>query len=106
VKTVDNLAKALVQSSKDTAKFMTAELRQEAINSGWDPAIANSLRVTFHKNKFSVKYPDKNKDKVLNLEYGTPATSPTAAIRRFSNRLDNAEKFLMQRSGRLLKGMK
>jgi hypothetical protein len=106
MKITASLAKALIQSSKDTANFMTAELRNEALNSGWDPSVANSLRVVFSKNKFVVKYPDKHKTAVTNLEYGTPSTQPTAAIRRFSNRLEESEKFFMKRSGTLLKGMR
>jgi hypothetical protein len=34
----------------------------------------------------------------MNLEYGTPGQQPTAAIRRFNNRQEEAEKFLVGRA--------
>lgn len=83
---------------------MTAQLRQECIASGWSPEVANRVSVKFSNGTFAVHIPDSIKSQVDNLEYGTPSTQPTAAIRRFGNRADSAESFLLKRAKQLLGG--
>lgn len=93
---------ALEKASNDTAHYMTAHLRAETKASGWPDHITGGMRVSHNNGTFGVHYGDSHKDQVHDLEYGTPDRRPTAAIRRFSNRTREAEKFLVQR---LFKGI-
>jgi hypothetical protein len=103
MKTV-NFQEVVKQAAQETSKVMTAQLRDECIASGWSEKIANRVRVVYKGNKFVVDIPDSIKAEAENLEYGTPSTQPTAAIRRFSNRLEESEKFLLRRAKQLLGG--
>lgn len=89
---------SLHKASLDTTKILSAHLRSEARASGWPDHIVRSLHVAHQDGEFSVHgHPDHRKE-TMDLEYGTPGTQPTAAIRRFSNRTREAEKFLMGRT--------
>ena len=77
---------------------MSAHLRSEARASGWPEHIVSTLHVKHSGGAFTVHaHPDYQKD-VMDLEYGTPSTQPTAAIRRFNNRQQEAERFLIKRA--------
>lgn len=104
MKTASQFAEVARQAARDTAVVMTAQLRQECVASGWSAALANKLKVRYVGGEFKVIIPEDIKDEINNLEYGTPATQPTAAIRRFSNRLETAEGFLLKRAKGLLGG--
>lgn len=77
---------------------MSAQLRSEARASGWPDNIVRGMHVTYDKGSFVVRSHPDHKPQVLNLEYGTPDTQPTAAIRRFSNRQHSSEYFLLKRA--------
>lgn len=87
---------AIQKASRETARLMSAHLRAEARNAGWPSHAANALSVHFDGQNFNVMA-HKHHDLVGDLEYGTPSTSPTAAIRRFKNRTKDAEQFFMDR---------
>lgn len=99
-----NLTQVARQAAKDTAVVMTAQLRKECVASGWSPSLANRLSVRYVNNEFKVNIPEDIKEEISNLEYGTPNTQPTAAIRRFANRPETAESFLLKRAKGLLGG--
>lgn len=103
MKTV-NFQEVLKQAAKETSLVMTAQLRDECIASGWSEKVANRIRVVYKGNKFVVDIPDSVKSEADNLEYGTPTSQPTAAIRRFGNRLEDSEKFLLRRAKQLAGG--
>ena len=95
---VPKFKEALNQASVDTTRLMSAHLRTETRASGWPEKIVRGMHVRYNQGKFSVhSHPDHTAE-VLNLEYGTPDTQPTAAIRRFKNRTQEAEHFLMLRT--------
>lgn len=102
MKKIADYQKALQQSASETAKFMTIQLRNEALASGWTPEVANSLKVVYRNNRLSVSIPKKHRKSADNWEYGTPDRQPTAAIRRFENRLEESEKFLLKTAHKLL----
>ena len=77
---------------------MSAKLQNEAIDSGWPVHVAKGMHVKYSDGEFHVHSHPDHKKEVLNLEYGTPSTRPTAAIRRFSNRQSEAEHFLVNRA--------
>ena len=89
---------SLNKASTDTAKVMAAHLRTETRASGWPDEIVRSLYVAHKEGKFHVGAHPTYYAEVLNLEYGTPSTNPTAAIRRFNSRQAESEKFLLGRA--------
>lgn len=101
----DKYASSLIQAGQETAIHMTAQLRAQCLASGWDRSIANRVKVTFSSGGFKVVYPDEIKKDVENLEYGTPTTQPTAAFRRFQNRLDKAADYMMTRAHKIAGGL-
>ena len=86
------------KASVETTRFMSAHLRSEARKSGWPEDIVRHLSVKHSDGAFTVHSHESHRADVLNLEYGTPSTQPTAAIRRFKNRTSHAEKFLVNRA--------
>ena len=93
-----NVQSSLKKASMDTTKIMSAQLRSEARASGWPDHIVRSLHVAHQDGEFNVLAHPDHRAEAMNLEYGTPGTQPTAAIRRFNNRTREAEKFLMGRT--------
>ena len=88
---------AIHKASLDTTRLMSAHLRTEAQNSGWPDPVVRNLHVRYSDGEFNV-YGHKNHTKdIQNLEYGTPSSHPTAALRRFANRTTQAETFFVSR---------
>lgn len=77
---------------------MSAHVRAETRASGWPEDIVRGMHVKYTDGQFSVHSHPDHKDDVLNLEYGTPDSQPTAALRRYSNRTSEAQKFLLGRT--------
>lgn len=97
MKEIEAFYSALTKASHETSHFMTAHLRAEAHASGWPTHVTRNLSVKFGEEGFETHVHDAHKADAQNLEYGTPGTEPTAAIRRFGNRTQEAEKFLLGR---------
>ena len=95
---------SLTRASMETTRFMGAHLRSEVRASGWPDNVVKNLHVRHSNGAFTIHGDPKQKAEILNLEYGTPDTQPTAAMRRFNNRQQDAEKFLMARAMRHLDG--
>jgi hypothetical protein len=93
---------SLHKASVETTRFMSAHLRSETRASGWPEHIVRGMHVTYDAGNFAVHSHPDHRDEVLNLEYGTPGTQPTAAIRRHANRTSEAEKFLLGRTAKHL----
>lgn len=103
---LNKVKSSLNKASVETARFMSAHLRAEARACGWPEHIVSSLHVAHSDGVFSVHSHPDHRAEVLNLEYGTPDTQPTAAIRRFNNRQYESEKFLIGRTAMHLVGSK
>ena len=97
---------AVKQASHDTSRFMSAHLRAEARNSGWPEHIARTMHVSYGDKGFTTHTHPDHRAAVLDLEYGTPGTQPTAAIRRFGNRTREAERFFTKRLGQYMGSLK
>lgn len=88
---------ALEKSSYETAHMLSRQLRHETRASGWPEHIVNRMKVHYHDGEFKIAAHPKHTSHINDLEYGTPSTRPTAAMRRFSNRLQEGESFLVGR---------
>lgn len=93
---------SLHKASVETTRFMSAHLRSEARASGWPDHVVRGMHVTYDDGNFAVHSHPDHKAEILNLEYGTPDTQPTAAIRRYANRTAEAQKFLLGRAAKHL----
>ena len=94
---VAHVEQALHKASVDTSRLMSAHLRSETQASGWPHEVTRHLHVSYNGDSFNVHAHKTHADEVHKLEYGTPDTQPTAAIRRFANRTSEANKFLLAR---------
>lgn len=101
MKEIKAFKSALDKASNDAAHFMTAHLRAETHASGWPTNVTRSMRVVHNKGSFEVHASDSHKNAIHNLEYGTPDERPTAAMRRYSNRTQQAEKFFVGRLSKI-----
>lgn len=97
-------AAAVTRASIETSRLLSAHMRTEARASGWPDDLASSLHVSFTKNSFNVNIHKNQYQRAMDLEYGTPDTQPTAAIRRVMNRTEEAETFFVGRLSRMLGG--
>lgn len=74
--------------SDRTASFLSQHLRKHALDSGWPSRLAMSLGVNHRDGHYVTSYPEHLADDVLDLEYGTPGSPPSPAIRQFHNRAE------------------
>jgi hypothetical protein len=89
---------AIHKASIDATRMMGAHLRTQARKSNWPDEVVRGMGVGYKKGQgFSAHVHESHKAKALDLEYGTPGNSPTATIRRFANRTNEAEKFISKR---------
>lgn len=102
MKEIKDFKKAIESASNDAAHYMTAHLRSEAKASGWPSDIAKKMHVKHSGGSFDVHVHEKHLDRALDLEYGTPSTQPTAAVRRAANRTREAEHLLVSRISRIV----
>ena len=79
------LLEATQKAKQDTARYMTAQLRKQAVHSGWDPEVASTLHVAHEGGKFTAKVHPDYADRAFVHEYGNESVKPTAAIRKFMN---------------------
>lgn len=93
---------ALHKASNDASHYMTAQLRSEAAASGWPKEVTRSMRIVHKDGSFDVHTTKKHKNAVMDLEYGTPESQPTAAIRRYGNRTHQAEEYLVKRMSKIM----
>lgn len=81
--------KAIVQAAqkaaKDTARFMTAQLRHHALNAGWDEDVVAHMDVVHENGKFSTKIHPDYQERAFLHEYGDGKSRPKATIRKYAN---------------------
>lgn len=94
--------RALQKASLDASRYMSVGLRNEARASGWPRNVANSLRMNYNRDGFNIAVHSDYHDKAMDFEYGTTEMQPTAAIRRFLNRTEGSETFLINRAAKYL----
>lgn len=96
---------AIPQAAAEAARSMTYDLRESALEHGWHPAVANSIRVLHTGTEFKVHVPAKYAAEAHKYEYGTEDRRPTAVIRKFNNRPEIAEKAILGSLNRITKGL-
>jgi hypothetical protein len=105
VKHFDHIEGAIHKASREASRYMTSQLRREAVHSSWSDHAVHAIGVSYNKGSFDVSVHPRHKDEVMDYEYGTSDRRPTAAIRRFANRQQETEKFLVGRIGHHLEGL-
>jgi hypothetical protein len=85
---------ALTKASHETSAFMTMHLRSEADASGWPSKVVRNMGVTYGKEGFEAHVHNAHENVAKDFEYGTTSMRPTAAVRRFSTRTQEADTFL------------
>lgn len=93
----EKVTDALNKASQETTRLLSARLRTEARKSGWSNDVVKSMTVVYGKDGFTSHVSNRHYKTAQNLEYGTPDTQPTAAVRRFNNRTAEAQDFLIKR---------
>lgn len=89
------LLAASQRAQQDTARYMTRQLRNSALNAGWDADVVQNLHVVNEDGKFQTKVHPDYADRAFVHEFGNETTRPTAAIRKFGNDGDAYDKAFM-----------
>ena len=89
--------KVYEKAAHDTALLMTADLRNKAVNDGWDPEVAKAMRVEFTEDGHIVRIAKNHQESAHKHEYGSEGTPPTASIRKYSNKIDSKEHLFLSR---------
>jgi hypothetical protein len=89
---------ALKAAGTETAQFMTSQVREDLLAEGLDSRMVAKVRDSFLNNKFELKMPPKVDKAIKELEFGSSTKPPSAVLRKFANRTQEAEKFLSQRA--------
>ena len=79
------LLEATQKAKQDTARVLTSQLRQHALNSGWHPEVVDHIAVTNKGGKFTADIHPDYAARAFTHEYGNETTRPTATIRKFLN---------------------
>jgi hypothetical protein len=90
------LRKALEASLGATATFMSAELRKNAHDRGWDQESVKGISVEHDGWKFKATINPDVAEKVFLSEFGTQDRRPNAVIRNYANRPSNAGSFMLR----------
>jgi hypothetical protein len=67
--------------AEEIAVTETKRLRQNASDASWPSDVVDQLTVATKDKGHTVTYPDRVKNRVMDLEYGTPSTPPSPVIR-------------------------
>ena len=84
------------EAAKDTANVISDDLKSIATQHGWDSEAVNSIEVKYSNGEFSINIQPEQEQNVMNLEYGTEATFPTAVLRKYGSNTKSAEKFFIK----------
>ena len=87
---------AIEHAAKQTSRYMTGQLRRETKASGWPRQVSANMGVIYDNKKFEVHVHDNHISEANDFEYGTTSSRPTAAIRRSTNRTQDADAFFMK----------
>jgi hypothetical protein len=90
---VKQLKAAVNKAKEDTAVYMTAELRRNALSSGWHPEVVANMSVVHDNGSYKVTVHPDYTDRAFVHEYGNENSSPTAVIRKYSNNNTHGKAF-------------
>jgi hypothetical protein len=91
-----SLVSSARKAAKNAANLMTFDVQKAAIQNGWSEDVAYATQVVFKNDKYQVSVSNKLDSKALDLEYGTPRSRPTAAIRKFANNTTAAQNSIVK----------
>ena len=100
------LLEASHKAKQDTAAYMTAQLRRQALHNGWDADVVSTLHVTHADGKFAAQVHPDHADRAFVHEYGNETVRPTATIRKFMNDPENVNSAFMVTLNRRWKAIK
>lgn len=92
MKTLESVFKA---AAVDLADYMTTQLRDNAVRSGWPTEAIEGVSVAFTGSSVALQVRDGAKDAVLTAEYGTQMVRPNAVIRQTANSSNDFEKIFI-----------
>lgn len=93
---VKKLEDAAAQAALDVAEFITQDLQASANQHGWDSEAVKKTRVVYTGKAYDLSVAPEVEHRVMNFEYGTEVTPPTAVVRKYSNNTKKAERFFIQ----------
>lgn len=79
------LTDALKKSLKDSSQELTADMRNTAVEQGWDEGIAQGMTINLGLGSIAMAVKSSIQEKVMDLEYGTTQSTPNAVMRKYSN---------------------
>lgn len=79
------LLESVQKAKQDTAVYMTADVRNRALNDGWHPTVVSTLRVEHGKDGFQTKVNTEHADAAFKHEFGDEDNRPSATIRKYAN---------------------
>lgn len=91
-----SLKDAAAKAALDTAQFVTNSVRSSAQEHGWDAEVTSNTNILFNGEKFNVEVHPDHYDQAMNLEYGTELIRPTAVLRKYDNKSEEAEDFFVE----------
>lgn len=92
-----HLLDAIHQAAKETAAYMTFDVRQSARDHGWDSNEATALRVRYTDGKFNIHAEGDHSETALTREFGTEHQRPSAVMRKYGNNPGKAADIFMSR---------
>jgi len=93
---VKKLVPTARKAAANASQLMTFDVREKASKNGWPDKVVNNTNVSFKNDKFNVSVSKKFESEALDLEYGTPRSRPTAAVRKFANNTSQIEKAIVK----------
>lgn len=78
-----------------TTAFATAEVRQRAMNAGWDEDIAEGTEIRLTPKGFESKIAEPVRDRAFVAEFGNEEKLPTAVLRKYDNDSSAAQELFL-----------
>lgn len=92
-------SKSIVEAGRKaavtTATYMTADVRHSAMKQGWDIETASNTNIMYDGTEVKVHIDAGFESQAMDLEYGTESSRPTAVLRKYGNRTQDAEKVFL-----------
>jgi hypothetical protein len=82
---VNPYLKAVRLAADQTTAYATAEVRQRAVNAGWEDDVAGGTQVRFTGTAFESHITESVKDQAFVAEFGNEEQLPTAVLRKYDN---------------------
>jgi hypothetical protein len=92
---VSQYSEVVLKAVKDSEGRLTRSLRKFVREAGWPIEGAQGIRVNSEGAEIFV---ESNSETALNLEYGDGENRPSAAVRQFANRTEEAEAVLIRQA--------